>query len=174
MMIPFTTLFITYSLLRPALAFGPSSGGSKLRVNDEKIGPYTLLVATAPLPVTVEQMSVWVRVTESKTSSLRRDALVTIEATPRGGGPALTAQGTHQNAGNDYDYAAHLPVEQAGQWDVTVYAEDEPDQVQVSLTETVTRGMSPNVLVGKAILYMVLTVIVGVYLWRRSATAQKP
>ena len=95
-------LFVACSLLYPALAIGPGTGGSKIRVNDEQIGPYTLLVATAPLPVTVGQMSVWVRVTETETNDLRRDAVVTVDATPRYGGNTLTAQGSHKNAGNDF------------------------------------------------------------------------
>jgi hypothetical protein len=162
-------LFLTQGLLHPVKAIGPGTGGSKIRVNDEQIGPYTLLVATAPLPVTVGAMSVWVRVTETKTGQLRRDALVTVEAIPRGGGPMLTAQGTHKNAGNKYDYVAHLGVKDPGQWDITVYVEDEPGQVDVVFSETVTRGSSIRLLIGLGIPFVGLMVGVGVYLWRRSA-----
>jgi hypothetical protein len=157
--------------VQPTLAIGPGTGGSKIRVNDERIGPYILLVATSPLPVTVGQMSVWVRVTDNKTNELRRQALVLIEATPRGGEQALTSQATHQNAGNDYDYVAHLDVQNTGQWDVKVSVKDELGQADVAFTETVTQGMSLNVIVGLAIPFVVAAIIVGIYLWRRSATA---
>ena len=155
----------------PVLAIGPGTGGSKIRVSDEKIGPYILLVATSPLPVTPGQMSVWVRVTDLKTDQLRRDAVVMIEATPRGGGPTLTAQATHKNAGNDYDYVAHFEVDRSGQWDVTVTVADEPGQVETSFSETVSRGLSVTMLIAVAVPFVVLAAVVGIYLWRRSATA---
>ena len=155
----------------PVLAIGPGTGGSKIRVSDEKIGPYVLLVATSPLPVTPGQMSIWARVTDANTDQLRRDSVVTVVATPRGGGPMLTAEATHQNAGNDYDYVAHFEVDQTGQWDITVYVEDEPGQVETAFTETVSRGLSATVLLAVAVPFVVLAVVVGVYLWRRSATS---
>ena len=161
-------LFGAVGLFRPALAIGPGSGGSKIRVSDERIGPYILLVATSPLPVTPGQMSVWVRVTDAATDQLRRDAVVMIEAAPRGGGPALSAQATHQNAGNDYDYVAHFDVQQTGQWDVTVVVQDEPGDVQTAFTETVSRGLNATVLVAVAVPFVILAVLVGIFLWRRS------
>ncbi len=168
----FLTLFLFLATATPALAIGPGTGGSKIRVSDEQIGPYVLLVATSPLPVTVGQMSVWVRVTDANTDQLRRDAVVMVEATPRSGGSTLTAPATHQNAGNDYDYVAHLEVEQAGQWDFTITVEDEPGQIKTGFAETVTRGLSLPLLIGLAAPFVVLAIMVGVFLWRRSAGEQ--
>lgn len=162
---------LIYGLLHPALAIGPGTGGSKIRVSDERIGPYVLLVATAPLPVTVGQMSVWVRVTDGQTNQVRRDAVVTVKATPLDGGPTLTAQGSHQNAGNDYDYVAHLPVERTGQWNIALLVEDEPGQAETTFTETVTSGLGIQVLVAIGLPFVVLAVVVGVYLWRRATPA---
>ncbi len=166
-------LFIT--LLAPSVAYaiGPGTGGSKIRVSDERVGPFILLVATSPLPVTVGQMSVWVRVTDIQTSQLRRDAVVSIRATPREGGETLTAEGSHKNAGNDYDYVAHLQVQKTGQWDVIVTVTDELGEAQVDFTETVTQGLSLGLLLGLAVPFIVLAIIVGIYLWRRSATGLK-
>ena len=159
-------------LTGPAMrAIGPGTGGSKIRVNDEEVGPYTLLVATSPLPVTTGQMSVWVRVTGLEDSKLRRDAVVLIEATPRQGGETLSAQGTHKNAGNNFDYVAHLEVDQSGQWDLIVTVEDDLGDVEVEFTETVTRGRSGSALFVLAIPFEVVAVVVGIFLWRRSAAA---
>lgn len=155
----------------PVWASGPGTGGSKIRVSDEKIGPYVLLVATSPLPVTVGQMSVWVRVTDAQTDRLRSGAQVTITATPPGNSPPVTAQATHQNAGNNSDYVAHLEVNQTGQWDIAVSVEDDPGQVQTAFTETVSRGTNLFVLVAVAIPFMVLTAVVAIFLWRRSASS---
>jgi hypothetical protein len=152
----------------PVWAIGPGTGGSRIRIDNQQIGPYVLLVATSPLPVTVGQMSIWVRVSGSQNKELRRNAAVMVKATPRGGGPALTSQGTHQNAGNDFDYVAHVQVQEAGQWDVTVSVEDELGEAEVAFTETVTQGLSTGLIIGMAIPFVVLAVVVGIYLWRRS------
>lgn len=166
----FIGLLLCIILLAPpaAQAIGPGTGGSKIRISDERIGPYILLVATSPLPVTVGQMSVWVRVTDIHTNQLRRDAVVTIRATPREGGETLIAEASHKNAGNDYDYVAHLEVQSTGQWDVTVSVTGEPGEAEVAFTETVTQGLSLGLLLGLAIPFIVLAVVVGIYLWRRS------
>jgi hypothetical protein len=156
---------------QPLLAIGPGTGGSKIRVDDENIGPFTLLVATSPLPVTTGQLSVWVRVTGTEDNKLRRDSVVLIEATPRGGGQTLNAQGTHQNAGNDFDYVAHFDVEQSGQWDITVSVEDELGEAEVAFTETVTRGRSGTILMILAIPFVIVAAVVGIFLWRRSAAS---
>lgn len=156
-------------LARPGLAIGPGTGGSKIRVGDERVGPYVLLVATSPLPVKVGQMSVWVRVANATDAAqLRQDAVVTVTARPRSGGATQTAQASHQNAGNDVDYVAHLEVEAPGEWDVTVSVEDELGQAEVSFVETVSRGQNIGLLLGLAVPFVVLAALVGVYLWRRS------
>jgi hypothetical protein len=162
------TLFAVQGLLHPVLAHSPT-GGSKIRVNDEKVGPYNLLVATSPLPITVGQMSVWVRVSEEETGRLLRDATVMVEATPQGGGATLTAQATHEHAGNAFDYVAHLDIADSGQWDFIVYVQDEPGQVDVTFAETVTGGSNIILLVGLAASFVIVAVLVGVYLWRQSA-----
>lgn len=165
-----TLLLLLFAVTPPALAIGPGTGGSKIRVSDEKVGPYILLVATSPLPVRVGQMSVWVRVTNDQTDQLLRDSTVTVAITPREGGSTLTAPATHQNAGNDYDYVAHFDVQETGQWDVTVSVVGEPGEAEVSFVETVSRGLSVGLLVGLGIPFVALAAIVGWYLWRRSAS----
>lgn len=165
------SLLIIILSVHPVLAIGPGTGGSKIRVDEEQVGPYQLLVATSPLPVTTAQpMSVWVRLTDAATDQLRRKAVVTVEATPPEKGATLTAQATHQNAGNDYDYVAHFDIDQTGQWDITVTVEDELGQADVTFSETVSRGASTRLLVGLGIPFVVLVVVVGIYLWRRSGT----
>ena len=166
-------LFITLLAPPAAQAIGPGTGGSKIRISDERVGPYILLVATSPLPVTVGQMSVWVRVTDAQSSQLRRDAVVTVHTTPREGGETLTAEASHKNAGNNYDYVAHFEVQNTGQWDVTVTVAGESGPAEVSFTETVSQGLSLGLLLSLAIPFGVLAVVVGLYLWRRSAAEQE-
>jgi hypothetical protein len=159
-------LWLTYAW--PALAIGPGTGGSRIRVDNKQVGPFVLLVATSPLPVTVGQMSIWVRVTGSQNDDLRRDALVVATATLRDGGATVSGQGTHQNAGNNFDYVAHLEVQQPGQWDITISVEDELGEAEIAFTETVAGGLSIGLIIGIAVPFVALAVVVGIYLWRRS------
>ena len=154
-----------------ALAIGPGTGGSKIRVNEEPVGPYVLLIATSPLPVTVDQqMSVWVRVTDPATESLLRDSVVMVEITSRDTDLTLAEQATHKNAGNDFDYVAHFDVENTGLWDVTVTVEDEPGIADVSFTETISSGVNARVIIGLAIPFVIIAAVIGVYVWRRSGS----
>ena len=160
-------------LIQPLLASGPGTGGSKIRIDNEPAGPFVLLVATSPLPITVGQMSVWVRVMDTNGENALRDAVVKIEATPAGGGDLVTGAATHQNAGNEIDYVAHLDVERTGDWNVKVMIEDDLGQAEVAFTETVAGGLSAGLIVGLAVPFVFLLIVVGVYLWRRSASAGK-
>lgn len=166
-------LMITLLLLLPplTLASGPGTGGSKIRIDNEAAGPFVLLVATSPLPITVGQMSVWVRVMDTNGQKALRDAVVKIEATPAGGGDLVTGVATHQNAGNEIDYVAHLDVERTGSWDVKVMVEDDLGQAEVTFTETVAGGLSTGLIVGLAVPFVFLMIVVGVFMWRRSASA---
>jgi hypothetical protein len=166
------TLFTAQVWLRPALAHGPVSS-SKIAVNNEKFGPYILLVATSPSPATVGPMDIWVRVAQEETSQLLRDAVVTVEATPQSGSPALTAPATHEHAGNAFDYVAHLDLPEPGQWDFTIYVEHELGPVNVAFTETVAGGLNMGLLIALIVPFMALALIIGVYLWRQSAAASK-
>jgi hypothetical protein len=170
----FSLIVTTLLLTPPVLAIGPGTGGSKIRINDEQHGPFILLVATSPLPVAVGQMSIWVRVTGLQDNQLRRDAKVLVEATPTGGGSPITAEGTHQNAGNDFDYVAHVAVDQPGQWDVKVSISDALGETEIAFRETVTRGRTTAALIGLAIPFIVLALVVGIYLWRRSSVEGTP
>ena len=166
--------FLLTGLFSPTMAIGPGTGGSKIKVDNERIGPFVLLVATSPLPVTVGKMSVWVRVAGAADNQLRRDAVVTVVAKPRGSdGPVVTATGSHKNAGNDYDYVAHVDVDQSGQWDVTITVTDDLGQAEAAFTEGVSQGRSAQGLLFIAIPFVLGIVGVGIYLWRRSAASDE-
>ena len=153
----------------PSLAIGPGTGGSKIRVDDQRVGPYILLVATSPLPATTEQpLSVWVRVTDDGTDQVRRDAIVMVEATARRKKLTLTEQATHKNAGNAFDYVAHFDITEPGPWDIIVTVEDSPGNVDVSFSENVSQGSSSTLLIMLGIPFILLTFGLGIYFWRRS------
>ncbi|MEM7347674.1 MAG: hypothetical protein AAF485_25855 [Chloroflexota bacterium] len=166
-------LIVLIGIAQPVLAIGPGTGGSKIRVDNRESGPFILLVATSPLPVTLDQeMSVWVRVTDIKSNVALRDPVVMIEATHRETKAVLTAEATHKNSGNPHDYVAHLPVEQTGPWDVKVLVEDKLGDTEVAFTESVSRGQTSTILIVLGIPFLALALFAWAYLWRRAGQAQ--
>lgn len=161
------TLLAASSVIRQALLAGdPDIKSSKIQIDNVALGPMSILVATSPMTATVGQMSVWVRVTDSRTKRLLDDARVTVEAGPKGVDPALSVQATHENAGNAVDYLAHLDLDEAGEWDFTVLVERKQWLIDVGFTETVAPGPNITILVGLAVILVISAVIVGGYLWR--------
>jgi hypothetical protein len=165
------SLFMVRGWLGPVLAHSPTSGSINIRVSDEKIGPYILLVATYPDPATIGQMDVWVRVGEDGTNRFLRDAVVTIEATSRNGGAAQTAEATHDLAGNAFDYVGHLDLETTGQWDFVVRIDSDLGPANVTFSDNV-RWFNTQLLISIAGAVIVLAVVLGLYLWRQSAAAE--
>lgn len=160
-------LSVFFGWLNWVSASGPGEG-TQVRIDDERVGPYTMLVVTGPHPLKVGQLNVWVRVKHAAKNQIRNKATVMVEATHRSGRPTVTGPATHENAGNDFNYLAHLSIEKSGEWDVTVDVEDDPGSVDVSFTESVTSESNPMLLAILTIPFLVLTVGIGVYLWRRS------
>ncbi len=117
-------------------------------------------------------MNVWVRVTEGETDRLLGDAVVRVSATPRSGGPTVTAQATHEHAGNAFDYVAHLDIKESGRWDFVIYVEDEPGSIDIAFTETISGDSNLVLLLGLAGFLVVLVAGIGVYLRRRSAATR--
>lgn len=113
-------------------------------------------------------LNVWVRVSDAGSNTIRSDAIVTVKAVSRAGGSPLTAPATHENAGNDFNYLAHLPIETSGEWDISVYIEDEPGAVDLSFSETVTGDSNLMTLIALTLPFVALLIGVGVFLWRRS------
>lgn len=164
------TLFAAASVIRQALlADDPDTKSSKIQIDNVPLGPVSILVATSPMTATVGQMSVWVRVTDSRTKRLLDDAEITVEAAPKGVDPALSVEATHENAGNALDYVAHLDLDDASDWDFTVLVERKQWIIDVGFTETVAPGPNTTLLVGLAVTLVISAVIVGGYLWQRLA-----
>lgn len=110
--------------LRTALAEGPGTGGRAIRLDDEPAGPYRLRVVTSPTPPRVGSLFVEIRVIDHATDELVRDASVQVSAEPtEGNAPPLQSSATHDFAPIPGEYAAHLPVSEAGIWEIRIAIE---------------------------------------------------
>jgi len=133
---------------RAAAAENLGPGGSRVIVGDEVIGPYRLLVTSAPNPATTGPVTFVVRVTEPGSGVTVKDAAVEVEL--RNGSAVLTQAATHANAGNPVDYAAHIPVEEAGAWNGVVRVTGPAGASEVTFLQQVTtpRALNTVILVG--------------------------
>ena len=148
---------------------GPG-GGSRLIAGDEVIGPYRLLITSSPNPATTGTVTYVVRVSDPESGAKVRDAQVEIELTLADGSGVLKDTATHKNAGNDVDYAAHIPVQQAGSWNGVVRVTGSLGSSEVQFLQSVSspRTFSTVILVGIPFLVM-LGVLGAMYFMRTVA-----
>jgi hypothetical protein len=134
---------------------GPG-GGSRLIVGDEIVGAYRLLATSSPNPATTGTVTYVVRVSDPQSGAKVRDVQVAVELTSPDGATVLEEAATHQNAGNDIDYAAHIPIQQAGSWNGVIRVSGSAGSSEVKFLQTVStpRTISTVILVGIPFLVM--------------------
>lgn len=133
---------------RAAAAENLGPGGSRVIVGDEVIGPYRLLVTSAPNPATTGTVTFVVRVTEPQSGVTVKDAQVEIELT--NGSASIKQAATHENAGNPVDYAAHIEIQQEGAWNGAVRVTGPAGASEATFLQQVTapRTISTVIMVG--------------------------
>ncbi len=99
----------------------PGTGGRQIRLEDAPAGPYRVRALTSPIPPTVGELFVEVRVTDPAMGVVTEDVEVEIVATPlEGEGSGLTAQALPELAPTPREFAALLQVPKPGFWRVVV------------------------------------------------------
>ncbi|MGE5603446.1 MAG: hypothetical protein ACM30E_10360 [Nitrososphaerales archaeon] len=134
---------------------GPG-GGSRLIVGDEIVGAYRLLATSSPNPATTGTVTYVIRVSDPQSGVKVRDAQVEIELTSEDGATVIKDAANHKNAGNDIDYAAHIPVQQAGAWNGVIRVNGSAGSSEVKFLQPVSppRSISTVILVGIPFLVM--------------------
>lgn len=138
-----TWLALLLSIAQPAGASGPGTGGRRIQLDDEPAGPFRLRVVTSPTPPVVENLYVEVKVLESASGMTVTDAQVLAWAHPaEGENPRIEAQASHDIAPIPTEYAAHLPVPEAGMWRVHVRVSGAQGSGEVSFLQRVNTPTS--------------------------------
>ncbi len=149
LLLTFVTLILVVLATGAAAAenLGPG-GGSRLIVGDEIVGAYRLLATSSPNPATVGKVTFVVRVTDPQSGEKVRDAQVEVEL--RLDDQVLKQDATHQNAGNEIDYAAHIPIDKAGSWSGVLRVSGARGSAECEFVQTVSpqRTLSTVILVG--------------------------
>ncbi len=148
---------------------GPG-GGSRLITGDEVVGPYRLLITSSPNPATTGTVTFVVRVSDPQSGAKVRDAQVDVELTSADGAVVLNQPATHQNAGNEIDYAAHVPVAQEGAYSGVVRVSGALGRSEVKFLQTVSpqRSISTVILVG--IPFVAVVAVLGAMFYLRSGS----
>lgn len=114
-------LFLLAPPSTSANADGPGDGGRRVIFQAEPAGPYVLRVVTSPIPPRVGELYVEVRVADPQSGDVLSDVDVHMRAEPTAtDAPSVEAEATHELASIPNEYAAHLPVDAAGVWRVTI------------------------------------------------------
>ncbi|HEX9681353.1 MAG TPA: hypothetical protein VGA32_07855 [Anaerolineales bacterium] len=115
------SIVLLLALPLSAHAQEPGTGGRQIRLEDAPAGPYRVRALTSPIPPTVGELFVEVRITDPATGVVTEDVEVEILATPlEGDGTGLTAQALTELAPTPREFAALLPVPKPGFWRVVV------------------------------------------------------
>ncbi len=135
-------------------------GGSRIVFGDALVGPYRLFVTSSPSPASPGPVTYVIRVTDSATGAMIRDAAIGISLTPPGDGAPVEAAATHADAGNEVDYAAHVELAAEGTWSGTLRVSGPSGEGEVDFVQQVTaqRQLSTIILVG-----IPFAVVLGVF-----------
>jgi hypothetical protein len=168
-------LFLAALFLAPrtyAENLGPG-GGTRVIVGDEIVGPYRILFTASPEPAQVGMVTFVVRLSDPKTDEKVRDAEITVELTHSETGATLSQAATHANAGNPTDYAAHIQIDQTGQWQGILRVRGSAGTAEAPFMQRVVpkRQLSTLVLAGVPFL-VILGLMAGLW-FVRSGSQQK-
>lgn len=147
---------------------GPG-GGSRLILGDELVGPYRILATSSPNPATTGTVTYVVRVTDPTTGERINDAQIEVELTFAGSaGVVAQSAATHQNAGNDVDYAAHIPLEQEGSWNGVLRVAGRLGASEATFVQTVSAPRSLNTVLLVGIPFLLVLGVFGALYFVRS------
>jgi len=168
-------LFLATLFLAPhaqAENLGPG-GSTRVIVGDEIVGPYRMLFTVSPEPAQAGIVTYVVRLSDPKTDEKVRDAEVVVDLKHSESGAALSQAATHANAGDPIDYAAHVQIDQTGQWQGVLRVQGPAGATEVPFMQRVVpkRQLSTLVLAGIPFL-VVLGLLAGLW-FVRSGSQQK-
>lgn len=142
-------------------------------MQDEQAGPYLVRVVTSPNPPRVGNLYVEVRVTDPASGRALTDLDVYAQAEPaEGEGRPISTQASHDIAPIATEYAAHLPVESAGIWRVTVEIDGAQGHGEVSFLSRVSGSAAVGSVIAVGLPFAGLALLILLFVWlQRSSNA---
>ncbi|MGH2625892.1 MAG: hypothetical protein ACRDHY_04490 [Anaerolineales bacterium] len=132
------SILVLLALPLAAHAQEPGTGGRQIRLEDAPAGPYRVRALTSPIPPTVGELFVEVRVTDPAIGAVTEGVEVEILASPlEGEGTGLTVPARTDLAPTPREFAALLQVPEPGFWRVVVRVHGPQGSGQAEFVERV-------------------------------------
>jgi hypothetical protein len=158
------TLCMVLAICVPSAAhaenLGPG-GGTRVIAGDETFGPYRLFVTSSPAPAQTGKVTFVARITDPKTGATVKDADVRVSLSLPDTDVRLDAAATHQDAGNPVDYAAHVQIDQPGQYDGVLRVSAAAGPTEITFVQPVMAPRSTSMLLILALPFVAALVILG-------------
>jgi hypothetical protein len=139
---------------------GPG-GGTRVIAGDEVAGPYRLYVVSSPEPAQIGPVTIVVRITDVKSGEKVKGAEVRIELALPEAGLRLERTATHEDAASPIDYAAHISVTQAGQYDGLIRIRAAQGVAELRFTQRVLPPRTTSTLLVLALPFVAGLLILG-------------
>ncbi len=164
-------VWLTGSALARAENLGPG-GGSRVIAGDETYGPYRLFITSSPDPAQPGRVTYVVRITDPRSGETVKDADVRVTLKLPASESTLDSVATHEDAGNPVDYAAHMQIDQAGQYEGIIRVTSAAGRAEVSFLQRVLAPRTASALLILALPFAAaLAILGGIWFYRAKAGA---
>ncbi len=152
---------------------GPG-GGTRVIAGDEVVGPYRLFITSSPDPAQPGKVTFVVRITDPKTGETVKTADVHVSLTLPESSVTLDAPATHEDAGSPVDYAAHVQIDQPGQYEGIVRVTAAAGPAEVKFIQRVLTPRTTSTLVVLALPFAAALALLGGFWYLRARARAAP
>jgi hypothetical protein len=146
---------------------GPG-GGTRVIAGDEVVGPYRLFITSSPDPAQPGKVTFVVRITDPKTGETVKTADVHVSLTLPESSVTLAAPATHEDAGSPVDFAAHVQIDQPGQYEGIVRVTAAAGPAEVKFIQRVLTPRTTSTLVVLALPFAAALALLGGFWYLRA------
>jgi hypothetical protein len=146
---------------------GPG-GGTRVIAGDETVGPYRLFITSSPDPAQTGMVTFVVRITDPKTGETVKTADVRVVLALPESNVTLDTPATHEDAGNPVDYAAHVQIDQPGQYEGIIRLTAAAGPAEVKFLQRVLAPRTTSTLVVLALPFAAALAILGGFWYLRA------
>jgi hypothetical protein len=152
---------------------GPG-GGSRVIAGDEAVGPYRLFITSSPDPAQPGKVTFVVRITDPKTGETVKTADVRVSLALPESSVTLDAPATHEDAGSPVDYAAHVQIDQPGQYEGIIRVSAAAGPAEVKFLQRVLTPRTTSTLLVLALPFAAALAILGGFWYLRAKSHAAP
>lgn len=146
---------------------GPG-GGTRVITGDELVGPYRLFITASPEPAQIGQVTFVVRITDPRTGDKIKDAEVRVALKLPDSGVSFDQIASHQDAGSPVDYAAHIQLDQPGQYEGVVRILTAAGPTEVRFTQRILAPRTTSTLFVLALPFAAALIVLGGFWYLRA------